>query len=101
MFENWQKLVSTEKISIPFLRKSILHRINLNYTFISKINCDIKDIYTVNAWHRITLVGEDEVTNYLVMITLYRGTSHKIGESFINCIFFKQCSPSYLMFYED
>ena len=30
MFENWQKLVSTEKISILFLRKSILHEIKQN-----------------------------------------------------------------------
>ena len=30
MFENWQKLVSTEKISILFLRISILHSLTLH-----------------------------------------------------------------------
>ena len=30
MFENWQKLVSTEKLFVLFLRKSIIHEIKQN-----------------------------------------------------------------------
>ena len=40
MFENWQKLVSTEKIFILFLRISILHEIKQNekYPYASPFN---------------------------------------------------------------
>ena len=66
------------------------NRINLNYTSMSKLSCDIKCMYRASTDHRFILVATDEVTNYLVTIPLYIGTSHEI---FVNYVFCKYGPP--------
>ena len=65
------------------------NRINLNYTIMSKLRCNSKYMYRASTGHKFILVVADEVPNYLVTITLYRGTSHDIVETLINKVFYK------------
>ena len=65
---------------------------NLDYTM-NKFNCDIKYMYRTHIGHKFMLVFTDEVTNYLVPIFSYRGTSHKIRQALINHVFCKHMPP--------
>ena len=67
----------------------------------NKLHCDFKNMYRSRTGHEFILVVTDEVTNYLVTIPLYRGSSHEIAEAVINYVFCKQGSPSYVSCDED
>ena len=58
-------------------------------------------MYDTSTGHKFILAVADEVTNYLVMIPLYTGTSHEIEEAVTNYIFSKYIPPSYVIFDED
>ena len=73
----------------PAFQRQFGNRINLNYTSVSKINCDIKYMYKESTDHRFILGVTDEVTTYLVTIPLYRGTSCEVGEALMNYVFCK------------
>ena len=73
----------------PTPQRQFKNRINLNYTSKTELSCDIKYMYRTSTGQRFILVVADEVTNYLVTIPLYRGTSHEVGEAFINHVFCK------------
>ena len=64
----------------PKPQRQFENRVNLNYTSMSKLSCDIKYMYGASTCHKLITVVADEVKNYLLTIPLYRGTSHKIGE---------------------
>ena len=76
MFENWQKLVSTEKISILFLRKSILH-------------------------HKFILCSIDKMTNYLITVPIYHSRSEEVGEALIEHVILKYCAPNGIIMDQD
>ena len=65
------------------------NRINLNYTSMTKLSCSIKFMYRASTDHEFILVFTDEVTDCLVTILLYRGTSPEVGEALINHVFCK------------
>ena len=67
----------------------------------SKLSCDIQDIYRASTGHTFILRFPGEVTNYLMIISSYRGTSHEIGEALIHHVFCKHGFLSYLLFDED
>ena len=60
------------------------NRINIIYSSISKLSCDIKFMYRANTGHKFILTVTDDITNYLLAVPLYRGTFHEIGEALIN-----------------
>ena len=49
-------------------------------------------MYTASTGNKFTFVFTDEITDYLVTIPLYRGTSYEVGEAHINYVFYK-CGP--------
>ena len=57
-------------------------------------------MYRASTGHKFILIVTDEVTNYFVIIPLYRGTSNEVGTVLINHVFCKHASP-YLIFDED
>ena len=71
------------------------NRINLNYTIMSKLICNIKYIYRVSTDHRSILVVADEVTNYLVTSILYRETLSEVGEALMTSVFCKHTPFSF------
>ena len=54
----------------PTHQRQFENRVNLNYTSMSKLSCDIKYMYIINIAHRFILAVTDEVTNYPVTIPL-------------------------------
>ena len=67
----------------------------------SKLSCDIKYIHRARTYHKFIVEVEDEVTNYLVMIPLFRGTSHKNSEALINYVFCEMDPKFYIIFDKD
>ena len=51
----------------PTPQRQYANTININYTSVCKLSCDIKYMYTGSTGHKFTLVVTDEVTNYLVL----------------------------------
>ena len=58
-------------------------------------------MYRAHTHHKFILVVTDEVTNNLVTIPLYRGTSLEIEEALIKPTICKRGPPGYLIFDED
>ena len=73
----------------------------MNYTSMRKLSSNIKHMYKASAGYRFILVVASEVTNYLMTIPLYRGTSHEIEDTFINYVFCKHVPPCYVIFDEN
>ena len=44
----------------------------------NKLSFDIKHMYRASTGNKFILAVRDKVTNYLVAIPLYRGTSHEV-----------------------
>ena len=66
-----------------------------------KLSCDIKYMYGTSTDRKFIPLLADEVKNYLMTITLYLETLHKVEESLINHLFYKHCPFLYLIFDED
>ena len=49
----------------------------------NKLSFDIKHMYRASTGNKFILAVRDKVTNYLVAIPLYGGTSHKVREALI------------------
>ena len=61
----------------------------MSYASISKLSCDNEDMYRASTGYRFILVVIDKakVIKWQLLCTLYRGTSHKIGEALINYVY--------------
>ena len=57
----------------PTHQMQVENRINLNYTSMSKLICDIINMYRASKVHCFIPLVRDETTNYLVTIPLYEG----------------------------
>ena len=58
-------------------------RINLNYTPLSRLSMDLKVMPKSHKVHRFILCIIEEVTNYLITVTIYCSKSEEIGDALI------------------
>ena len=72
-------------------------RINLNYHPLSKLSMDLKVMSRSYKGHRYILCIIDEVTNYLITVTIYHSKSEEIGDVLIENIIAKYCVPEYII----
>ena len=71
----------------PTPQRQFEMRIDLICTSVGKVSCNIKYMYRASTGHQFILVVADKVTNYIVTIPLYEGTSHEVRKACINHVF--------------
>ena len=76
-------------------------RINLNYRPMSRLSMDLKVMPKSQKGHWYILCVIDEVTNYLVTVSLYQARSEEVGEALIEHIVTKYGTPEYIMMDQD
>ena len=84
----WQ-LLYNEKPLIGQLQT----RINLNYRPLSQLSMDLKVMPWSSKGQKLILCIIDEVTNYLIMVSIYQSKAEEIGDTLIEHIITKHCIP--------
>ena len=74
---------------------------NLNYRPLSRLSIALKVMPSSNKGHKYILCIIDEVTNYLITITIHQSTSDKIGNELIENVITKYCVPEYIIMDQD
>ena len=72
-------------------------RINLHYVPMSRLSMDLKALPRSHKGHRYILCIIDEVTNYLVTVSVFQARSEEIGEALIENVIMKYCIPEYII----
>ena len=68
-------------------------RINLNYRPLSRLNMDLMVMPKSSKGHTFILCIIDEVTNYLITVSMYQAKAEEIGETLIQHVITKHCVP--------
>ena len=76
-------------------------RINLNYRSLSRLSVDLKVLPISHKGHKFVLCIIDEVTNYLITVSIYHSRSEEIGDALIDNIISKYGIPEYIIMDED
>ena len=76
-------------------------RINLNYRPLSRLSMDLKAMLRSYKDQKYILCIIDEVTNYLIMVTIHQSRSKEIGDALIKNVFSKYCVPNYIIMHQD
>ena len=76
-------------------------RINPNYIPISRLSMDLKVMPRLHKGHKYILCIIDEVTNYLVTMTIFQARSEEVGEAILKHIITKHCIPDYIIMDQD
>ena len=76
-------------------------RINPNYIPLSRLSMDLKVKPRSHKGHKFILCIIDEVTNYLITVTIYQARSEEIGEALIDNVNTKYCIPEYIIINQD
>ena len=66
-------------------------RINPNYVPMSRLNMDLKVMSRSHKGHRYIICIIDEVTNYLVTVSIFQAGSEEIGEALIENVIMIYC----------
>ena len=72
----------------PPIRK-LQTRIKLNYRPLSRLSMDLKVMPKSSKGHKFILCIIDEVTNYLIMISVHQSKAEEIGEALIEHVITK------------
>ena len=64
-------------------------RINMNYIILLRLSMDLKVMPRSHKGHKFILCIIDEVTNYLIIVPIYRAKSEEIGEALIENVITK------------
>ena len=91
------QLVTNDK---PPMRQ-LQTRINLNYRPLCRLSMDLKVMPRSRKGHQYILCIVDEMTNYLVTISLYQARSEEVGEALIENALTKYCTPDYIIVDQD
>ena len=62
---------------------------------------DLKVICRSHKGHKYILCVIDEVTNFLVTITIFQARSEEIGEALLEHVITKHCIPDYIIMDQD
>ena len=76
-------------------------QIYLNYRLMSKLSMDLKVIPRSQKGHKFILCIIDEMTNYLIMVPIYRSRSEEVGEVLIEHIISKFCALDCIIMDQD
>ena len=76
-------------------------RINPNYVPMSRLSMDLKVMPRSHKGHKYILCIIDEVTNYLITVSIFQTRSEEIGEALIENIITKYCIPEYIIMDQD
>ena len=91
------QLSGNEKLSTKHLQT----RINPNYVPMSKLSMDLKVKPRSHKGYIYILCIIDEVTNFLITVTIFQARSEEIGEAFIENIITKYCIPENIIMDQD
>ena len=76
-------------------------RINPNYIPMSQLSMNLKVMPRSHKGHKYILCIIDEVTNYLVTVSIFQARSKEIGEALIESIIMKYCIPECIIMDQD
>ena len=91
------KLTTKDKIPTTQLQT----RINLNYKPLSRLSMDSKMMPKLHKGHKFILCIIDEVTNYLITVSIYHARSEEKGDALIKNVTSKYCIPDYIIMDQD
>ena len=75
--------------------------IYLNYRPLSKLSMDLKVMPRSQKGHKFILCIIDEMTNYLIMVPIYKSRSEEVGEALIEHVISKFCAPDCITMDQD
>ena len=87
------KLSHNEKLPTRHLQT----RINPNYVPMSRLSMDLKVMPRSHTGHRYILCIIDEVTNFLMTVSIFQARTEEIEEALIENIITKYCIPEYII----
>ena len=67
----------------------------------SRLSKDLKVMQKLSKGHKFILCIIDEVTNYLIMIPVYKSKAKEIGEALIEHVITKYCAPDCIIMDQD
>ena len=76
-------------------------RINSNYVPLSRLNMDLKVMPRSHKGHKFILCIINEVTNYLITVTIFQARSEEIGEDLIDNVRTKYSILEYIIMDQD
>ena len=76
-------------------------RIYLNYRPLSRMNMDFKVMPKSQKGHKFILCVIDEITNYLITVSINHAKSEEVGEALIENIISKYCIPDCIIMDQD
>ena len=76
-------------------------RINPNYTPMSRLSMDLKVMPKLQKGHKYVLCVIDEVTNFLITVTIFQAKTEEVGEALLEHVITKYCIPDYIIMDQD
>ena len=76
-------------------------QICLNYRPLSKLNMDLKVMPKSQKDHKVILCIIDEMTNYLITVTIHHMRSEEVGEALMEHVISKFCGPDCIIMDQD
>ena len=67
----------------------------------SRLSMDLKVMPRSHKGHKYILCITDEVTNYLITVTIFQAKSEEIGEALVENVITKYCIPEYIIMDQD
>ena len=89
----------SNKDKIP--NRHFQRKINLNYKPLSRLSMGLKVMPKSYRGHKFILCVIDEMTNYLITMTIYEARSEEIGDALIDNVISKYGIPEYLIMDQD
>ena len=83
--------------NVKLLTRQLQTRINLNYRPLSRLSMDLKVMPQSSKKHTFILCIIDEVTNYLITVSIYQSQAEEIGDTLIEHFITKYCVPDYII----
>ena len=82
-------------------RGSLQTRFNPNYIPLSRLSMDLKVMPRSHKGHKFILCITNEVTNYLLTVSIYQVKSEEIGEALKENVITIYCIPEYIIMDQD
>ena len=76
-------------------------RINLSYRPLSRLSIDLKVMPKSHRGHKFILCVIDEVTNYLITMSIHQAGSEEIGDALIDIVILKYGIPECIIMDQD
>ena len=89
----------SNKDKIP--NRHFQRRINLNYKPLSRLSMDLKVMPKSYRGHKFILCVTDEITNYLITMSIYQARSEEICDALMDNVISKYGIPEYLIMDQD